>query len=343
MLVTSSIAPMTAELHEKFAGFDWLRVFYTLCVLLMHTNAAQAFSAGFVGISCYDWIQYNLLCLAVPGFLLISNFLTLEKCKSSSDFISKIKASLGLYAFWVAAWILVTKSTPELSLQGVIVFFMRGGGWAYYFFFAYFFTNLLCWGICNWSNKKLVVFLTTALFLVFTSFLVLRSYNDRSGETIVTYWWPISFIGIPFVASLFVRYKNILLNDQRIWFIWMVTSLLLYAFFAVFEWRFANLGTFDSSRSFLPEYLRVSLLFGTSLLLLFSLRIKNTSKLIHFLSKNSLGIFCFHVFWLGGLHKFSSRIFVDDRYSAIATAMLAVVAGSICAEGFRYLIKFRLV
>jgi hypothetical protein len=329
--------------NERVVGFDWIRSIFIIFVLLMHTNAMQQLSSGAQHPTLFDRVQYDILCLAVPGFLLLSNFLTLTKCRNSADFCGKLKSTAALYVFWVSAWILVTKATPPFNGLGAVEFVLRGGGWAYYFFSALFMTNLICWGIHRLQTKQLIMCLLFCLSLIGVYFVILQMGARGSQNPVVSYWWPVCFIALPFMAAILVRQYDRLNSDQGFWLKCLVGAFLAHVTASLVEWSFSSFNITDPTRSCLPEYLRISLVFGSTWVFLLALRIRVWPWLIRFISRNSLGIFCFHVFWLGGIHKLAKIIIADEKFAWMLTVVFSLMFASLCAECLRYVMRFRLI
>jgi hypothetical protein len=192
-----------------YHGFDWLRFLLISFVLLMHLNFTQVMSGSVQEVTVYDVLQFNVFCMAVPGFLLLSSYLLVTHCQSWAAYAKKIKGMVALYLFWVAAWILVTKPAFEKSLWGLIEFFLRGGGWAYYFFSVLLINSFLtalfhrCSTRVIWCGFVCSIIISQGVFHA-------MAHHSHAWKDIATYWWPICFFPVSFVAILASRYQSFL-------------------------------------------------------------------------------------------------------------------------------------
>ncbi len=323
-------------------GLDWLRVLFISFVVCMHLNIMQTMSRHSLGVTVFDVIYFNLLCAAVPGFLLISSFLLLQKCYSWNDFSKRIKDNGALYLFWVGAWVLVTKSRPDPSFIGILNFLLQGGGWAYYFFAVLILITVQCFLISKLSTKATVCGLFITSIATEALFLFLAADN-HAWMTMATYWWPVCFVSIPFVASLLARWSEQIINSYCYWQKALIVALALSVVLSVAEWMQIGPAGQLKSRPFLPDYLRISLVFSACVLFLLALKITYVPSLVRFISRNSLGIFCLHVFVLGAVHQAIHRVVHDDTLALLVTVIVVLVFGAIGSEILRKLLRSRII
>jgi hypothetical protein len=325
-----------------YHGFEWLRTFYIVCVLLMHQNFTQVMSGNKAEVTTYDFLKFNVLCLAIPGFLLMSSFLLVEHCHSWKVFWPKIRGNIALYLFWVGAWMLVTKSYPIFTMAGVVEYLLRGGGWAYYFFAVIIINSAIVALIHRFSLKSIIVcFIVSALMTQGTFHFLAEKKHAWMGFS--TYWWPICFIPIPFLAVMLSRMRRLVIESNQYWWSAVVSAFVLFVGIAMIEWQFAAEAGLTPLRTFLPEYLRISLVFGAAFLLLVGLKINHSPWLVTCIGKNSLGIFCLHVFMIRTVAmKIQSQ---NENYLAASIATIAIVIGVCClvSEVMRRLLKERII
>ena len=325
-----------------YHGFDWLRTIFICFVLLMHLNFTQGMSSGVAEVTVFDLLQYNVLCLAVPGFLLISSYLLVTHCQTWAAYAKKIKGMMALYLFWVGAWILVTKPTPEMTIGGVAEFFLRGGGWAYYFFAVLVINSIVtalihrCSSKLIWSGFALSVILSQGVFHAMAN-------QQHAWTRVQTYWWPLCFISIPFVAILASRYRSILAANKRLWGIVVIALVVATFGLAMVEWQFCAEAGLLKMRTFLPDYLRASLVFGSTLLLLLALRLNYSPWIVKWISKNSLGIFCLHVFMLGAVASKVQSKLPNHVVATLVTVVTVIAVCGIASEVMRRLLKERII
>ncbi len=96
-------------------------------------------------------------------------------------------------------------------------------------------------------------------------------------------------------------------------------------------------------QTFLPEYLRASLIFGSSLLLLLALRCKYSPWIVRWVSKNSLGIFCLHVFMLGAVASKVQSKLPNHVVATLVTVATVIAVCGIASEVMRRLLKERII
>jgi hypothetical protein len=324
-----------------FPGFDWLRTFFILFVVCMHLCSMQTLAGTCESVTVFDVIQFNVFCTAVPGFLLISHFLLLQKTHSYSGFRKRILDFVYLYVFWVAAWVLVTKSTPEHSVKGLVEFILRGGGWAYYYFSVLLINSLLCMGLHRLATKYIIIgLLLTAMCVVF---LFLHLASEHLWMTTFTYWWPVCFIALPFLSCLLSRYVNQIMNSQRLWTYMIIVSVATAVSLTFMEWQFSGPAGKLALRPFLPDYLRISLSLSAFAIVIGSLKITYAPRVIKFISKNSLGIFCTHVFVLRGVYRGVEHWIHTQVIAIILSAIIVLILAAFTSEILRFLLKQRVI
>lgn len=328
-----------------FPGFDWLRATFIFLVIFAHLNAFQSLAAGLPKAETwngYDVVRFQVLYLAVPGFLLIATFLQSIKQRSDETRSRHFTGLCYLYLFWVGAWTLITHVRPEPGWWGWVQFVLRGGGWAFYFFAELLILQMLRVFISGWRDRSLWLGLLTTFSIIAISFAILV----RAGKcwtAMSTYWWPACFLPVPFVAHLLARhYSNIIQFPGRLRQVAGMLALLTLGF-AVLEWSFVAPAGKLEGRPFLPEYLRISPLLGASCVVLLSLPIRAAPRVVQFISRNSLGIFCLHVFVLAGVHRKVSLLIQDPFSVCLATSMVILFGGAWVTEVLRRCMKSRLV
>jgi peptidoglycan/LPS O-acetylase OafA/YrhL len=326
-------------------GFDWLRAIFICLVVLAHLNVFELLAVGMPAAeTCnrYDVIRFQVVYLAVPGFLLIATFLQSIKQQSRETHVKHFTGLVYLYLFWVAAWTLATHVRPDFSPWGLVTFVLRGGGWAFYFFAELLIIQVVRAVISNWKDRSLWLGLLATLSLIAVGFAILFK-EGRAWTVTSTYWWPICFLPVPFIAHLLARsYSGIVDSTGRMLRV-VGAMALVTVVFGICEWRFAaSAGTLEG-RPFLPEYLRVSTVLGAACVVLASLRIRAAPRLVRFISRNSLGIFCIHVFVLSGVYRTIAAKIHDPLISSLITCLVILFGGACIAEILRRCMKSRLV
>lgn len=325
-----------------YAGFDWLRVSFIVFVLMMHLNVTQSMTSESEGITLWDIAYSQILCTAVPGFLFISVFLQSVKHNTSERSWKPLVDLCYLYVFWVMAWTLLTRSRPEPTVWGVITYALRGGGWAYYFFSLLLLVHALRIAIAQWSDRCLLCCFILAEFLISGVFWGM-AHNGHTWMRTTTYWWPLSAVPIPFIAVLLARHSGRITVQTRLWFGVLLGAFSLTVMAAVWEWSLSAPSNMHTERLFLPEYLRLSPLLMVITLVLGVLKISHSPRIIGYVSRNSLGIFCLHVYILGAIYSLILKVFPHQITAEFMTILVLVFGLSFASEFIRKIFKSRIV
>lgn len=279
-------------------GLDYLRAIFCVFVVMWHvgfgTNPTMQLITNFFDKKYLVFYIFNLnfLLLAVPGFLLVSNFLFVQK----GGTVSRLKENIRKYLYLFVFWVFVTKLFSGnigyfislLPKNGLAVFQLFTGGFSgfYFFLISLSLSQIVTYYIQNFSFKIIrigsIVSLITTFLLAFVSL--------KSGNTLmVLYYNPLNFISVPFLAVLLNRVFKSNIEHKKL--IWLTLAIGIGA--AILEWYILPNKIFlQVSRFGMPEYMRPSIyLFGTFLILL-ALRItKSPIRIIRTLSYYSLPIY----------------------------------------------------
>jgi peptidoglycan/LPS O-acetylase OafA/YrhL len=345
--VNASTTP-PVKIAMWFPGLDWLRVIFIALVVSIHLNIAQEFaqaSGNANSLTGYDILFSQVFCIAVPGFLLIAVFLQAIKNSDWGIVRARLVDTVFLYAFWVGSWIVWTHGRPEHGVIGLIMFFLKGGGWAFYFFMVLLIANIVFAIFHKFPNKVLWLGLFLTSSLVMGAFLTM-ALKSHAWTRIETYWWPISFLPIPFMAILLARHWPALNVTPGLYRGILCAALVLSVAAGIFEWCFAANATIAAKeplRPFLPPYLRISPMLIAFTAVLAVLKIRFAPQWIRFIARNSLGIFCLHVFILRGLHQMIASVAGPSEWSLFLTLVVVLVGGAFATEFVRKLFRERLV
>lgn len=340
-------SPLTPS-PNWFPGIDWLRVMFIAFVVSMHLNLAEEFakaSGNAHSLTGYDILLSQVFCMAVPGFLLIAVFLQAIKNPDWSKVRAHLVDTFFLYAFWVGGWIVWTHGRPEHGVIGLIKFFLKGGGWAFYFFVILLIVHTVYAIIRKIPNKGLWLGLFLASALVMGAFLTM-ALRSHAWTRIETYWWPICFLPIPFMALLLARHWPSLSENPGLYRKILCSALVLSFAAGIFEWCFAASATVAADlplRRFLPEYLRLSPMLIAFTVTLAALKLRAAPQWICFIARNSLGIFCLHAFILRGIHRVIASVAGPSAWSLVLTLFVVLVGGAFATEFVRKLFRERLV
>jgi hypothetical protein len=344
--------------QNRFEGFDFLRAFFSVVVVALHSNLFSLLGGkvrlGFVS----DILSLNIGYLAVPVFLQISLFLFyLKRDKAGSEYFprNRLPKLVCLYLFWVLLKTIVgfilTGEFREIksglaSFQGFFEFVIGGGNTIFYFFFSLLFTTFiaellssLLSRVKNISAKAKINYnlLFGSCLLVFSFPLIDVAINHR--EVLTKIINSLNFLPYVFTTAIVVQeFKEGKLENM--------TPLLrlklwkLFAFcllFTMFEWIFLNNISFSVK---LFHYSRISLvLFSWLLLYIALLSVQKPSMVVTIVSGFSLGIYGFHTFLLDGT-KFLNGLSMFIPGLGTVTAFIVALLGSITLTFFSKKIKY---
>jgi Acyltransferase family len=355
----------------KFEGFDFLRAIFSIVIVAYKTKIFYlpkiVLASGFT-YALSDYILSGMLgALAVPTFFQISLFIFYLKSENSGlkYFIQKrLPRLLSLYLFWV---ILITTFDVIFvdkfsaikgvnSLKSLILFVVSGHDTPYFFFFSLVFTTIITeiliiiFARVKKASKKFAIlycllFLSSVLVFTFSAVDPIIGHMEIQSNFLknlnnLTHWDynPLNFLPYIFTAVIAAQEYNEE-KLRQVTFLKRKCCLLLaltLLFFAL-EWNLtSNYFLIQVDQSPLDHYMRLSLVFGSWLLLYLSLLIKSKAPtIVQFLSKCSLGIYGFHVFFIfkghlfWGEKSFFSYWFQTVAIFQICVAFLVTLVGAI--------------
>lgn len=333
-------------------GFDYLRVFFMLMVLLAHTNFFSTFgdqrqAAIGPGPNIWDIVYFQLQATAVPAFVLMSLLLFSVKIPTWECSWDRVKKLSYLYVFWVGAWVLFSKCRPEPGFYGLLEFLFRGGGWVLYTFVVLMILTPLSVVAYRMSQKSSWLGLAISMLVVIATFAYL--HDGYKWLRNYYYWVPTCFVMMPFAAVLLVPRLKELKTCAALRWKWVLGLLLISAICALAEWHFSapREHIFEPlKRVWLPKHARPSVQFSAMALIVASLGVKSqVNVIVQFFSRNSLGVYCIHPFILRGIAD-PVRSIVDPiapGLSILASCVVIAVVCSLISEFLRLAFKQRLI
>jgi|GEM_PF-1301374 len=337
-------------MKQKLPGFYYLRVGFMVSVITGHANLVVTWAANLErqigqGPNIWDFFYFNVQSIAVPTFVLISCLLFCIKPVTPARTVARLQKLAYLYIFWVGTWVYYTKPAIDLSILGLLTFFLRGGGWLFYFIAVLIVMTMQTSLIAVISRKwQAVVFGICALMLLITEWYVTTDCRWTKSSF---YWLPSCFVLIPCFAVWLSRHLPQFVNDPKARWRWILLLLAASMIAGLIEWRFAApREMLDEGRKWIPKHARFSIQFASLATVILGLGIRRQpGAVIRFLARNSLGIYCLHGFVIGGFVKAAQFVF-RDRFQplAIPAACLGcIVACSLVAEFLRHAFRQRLV
>jgi len=337
---------MSSGRNGFYYGFDYLRAIMPIGVVALHMevfgrhtlHGPQEYRSHIFSLP--DLINYQVLCLAVPIFFLVSLFLFSEKAHNNRGyFLRRAERLVYIYIFWLTLFILwrggMHRMLPVYDVKHFVILVMSGGPSAFYFFFSLLFLTCIAFFALKLPRRILWLFLAVSVMLLwFMPYLVFRTDLYSS---LVAAWNPANFLVYVFVAVLVSKYRahSHFSPSLKSFRIMMLVLTLVFLSSSVFEWHWmVNERNFASNQHIIPPYTRLSVAAGSSLIFLLSLYISRPpASWIKFLSDYSLGLYCFHLFIIEMNDKIMSML----RLSAnIAVKFLMVL---IVSYAFAYFAK----
>ncbi|HEY9597301.1 MAG TPA: acyltransferase family protein, partial [Cyanophyceae cyanobacterium] len=269
--------------------------------------------------------------LAVPVFLQVSLFLFYCKSEKTglSYFIRKrLPRLISLYLFWVCSITIFdilfvggfeSVRSATSSLKAFLEFIVSGNSTPYFFFFSLIFVTviaefitLLLGNLENSSTKiKLsygLLFASSIMVFSFSTIQPILNYTGIQSSFLTTLnnitgwdYTPINFLPYAFTSAITMQeYKDGKLEKvtkflKRKLYVLLALTLIFFTL----EWVLTSKRLLiQVDQAPLDHYLRLSLLFGSWLLLYLALVSKRkVPAIVKLLSKCSLGIYGFHVFF----------------------------------------------
>lgn len=295
--------------QNKLAGFDYLRAIFAIVVVTLHVNLFVVLTGKAHLPFVAQAFNQNIGYLAVPVFFQVALFLFYIKSEKGPDYFlqKRLPKLVTLFLFWTTLKLLfdliithkLDKFQQGLASPGDFIFFVISGGQTvFYFFFSLIVLTTVAEGISRLFDRihsELLKHQLRYLFLFVTCTLTFSFpwIHALTGQ----YDWltsipnPLSFLPYVFTTSIaleeFKQGKMKAINKPIKLKLWSL--FYLYLVFTLVE---------KISFHQFPHYSRLSLVFGSWLLLYLALLVrKQAPGWIQFLSGCSLGIYALHVFF----------------------------------------------
>ncbi|MDH3972710.1 MAG: acyltransferase [Deltaproteobacteria bacterium] len=319
-------------MNKRIEGIDYLRAIMSVFVVIWHMGGggrSLIFSMKDFRQHTFtfsDFVNFHLLLLAVPAFILVSNYLYVSREITYKAFQKRMKRLLLLLSFWAPILIVVRYLyTGQLdiipdSISSFIVILLRAGNTKYYFFVSLILTLLFTHSISKLKPAILIPgFILSIIFIAFLPLLTkIYGYYQLSA-----YWNPLNFIPYCFAALLIKGNEDNILSKK---YYILVTSFSLFFIFSIIEWNASTGAIFFPGQGFaIPAYTRTSLIFGTLTLLIFALDPKiKSGKIVSFMSKYSLALYCLHPFLMEPV-SYIINLLINDTVIARCLSIFFVI------------------
>lgn len=358
--------------EKKFEGFDILRAIFSIAIVAYKTNffyVPEILVSNDLTYALSAYVFSGMVgALAVPVFLQISLFLFYYKSEKTgfSYFIRKrLPRLILLYLFWVGLITifdiffvggLEAVKGAASSLKAFLEFIVSGNSTPYFFFFSLIFVTIIAEGLILLFNKlekastkitinyclliasSLLIFVFFTIELIIDRAVIQSSFLNYLNNIARWDYTPLNFLPYVFTTAITVqeynegRLEEVTKSLKRK----LYSLLILTLGFFILEWTLTSNGLLiQVDQAPLDHYLRLSLVFGSWLLLYLALLAKRkASTIVKFLSGCSLGIYGFHVFLIKKPLPFRNIPFLDNLFQTapvleVFTAFFVTLVGSI--------------
>lgn len=325
-----------------YYGFDYLRAIMIIFIVIWHTGLLGG--VELVDISQYcrrsiaitDIICFQFLLLAVPVFFLISFFLFVInlEVKTKKYFFDRLERLVYLYVFWAGLWCLIYyrkafsifSEAIQQNPKELFFFIACGGVSAFWFLFS-----LALLTIITYFCRKLPQLILWLLLFLSALSLWIGPIIGITQSPKVFYWmqWWVPIVHLPYVfIAILVSHAN---KDRLYPKIRLIAGILLMIFiftsFCEWEWILHRCSTVNYGR--ITTYARLSVVSGASMIFILSFLIRTPpNKLIKFLSDQSLGIYCVHIFVMAAYTQILMPSYVKFNFTYTGNIL---VISCICA------------
>jgi hypothetical protein len=328
---------------HRIEGFDYAKVIMSLFVVIWHMHGIEKsliFSKENFqqhSFSLSDLLNFNILLIAVPCFIFMSNYLYATKIAHIKILLHRLKRIAVLLAFWTFAIIIwqdgqkgLEQLQPE-SLPSLINIILTAGHTIYYFFISLIITLTLTHSLLRLSNGWLIAGMLISLALLAYLPFLTKTYNIYS---LSAFWNPLNFTPYSFAAVIIARHHHLLMPIRyKLTFI----AIMLYCLTTIFEWHYLTGRIFFDGQGYgIPAYTRTSLFWGVIAIAVISLNpcIK-APKLILFMSRYSLALYCLHFFLMGSISRFTATLSSNHAL----TTWSAIIFVIILSYGIAWVLK----
>jgi surface polysaccharide O-acyltransferase-like enzyme len=290
----------------RLVGIDYLRAFFSICVVATHLG--YVFPSSIFDEDRYrdhtfswsDFVNFYVICLAVPVFMLVSTYLYALKTHDQQALLRRLGRFLLLLLFWSIAFniymlsFLFVKVVPhefgELSL-----YFFTGGNTVYYFFLSLAIVTIAThYGMRLSTPSVWIVFAATTLLVGVLPLLHQATHFKLLG----LHANPLNFL--PFAYGGIIVARLVLSKNARQLKRLGIACLAMAALTAPLDWTiYVSECGFEVNKFAIPAYTRPSLIFLAMAVVIFAIRWRPRSNaVIRFMSYHSLALYCIHPFFV---------------------------------------------
>lgn len=291
--------------ERRIDGIEWLRAVMSVFVVAWHLGGggkSLIWSADWQKhvFTASDFVNFHILLLAVPSFMLISNYLLAIVSPDSATTLRRAQRVGALLLFWPLMFMIYQSGFPAVGANIPVtasewLYYTLTAGWTvYYFFVSVLITYALTFFAAHLSTTVNIVLLVLMSVLMGVAPLATAAYD---WPYLSAYWSPVNFLAFPFAGIVITR---LLGRDAPARRALAAAALLvvLGAMLSVVEWRiYPHASLFPGQGYAFPAYTRPSLIALSMALLIGALRLNvGLPPVVAFMAKYSLALYCLHLF-----------------------------------------------
>jgi surface polysaccharide O-acyltransferase-like enzyme len=318
---------MAAQGPGRVVGIDYLRAFFSVCVVAVHLNYLfpslifdkRRYTEHTFGAS--DLVNFYVLCLAVPVFVLISTYLYATRPTDTAGLGRRLWRIVRLLLFWSVLFqvywqggFAAVKNVPVRE-PGELALYLMSGGNTYY----YFFESLAIVTVLTHAATRLPTWLVWALFAASTVLVGVLPllHKELHYRFLAHHANPLNFLPYAFAGVGLARLTAA--GADRVRDVVGLGCLVLAVPAAVMDWTmYVDPSLFRVNQFAIPAYTRPSLVFLAVAVLVLALRSRvPTNPVVRFMAAHSLGVYCLHPF------------FVDIKFKVIEVLGLGGAAAAL--------------
>jgi surface polysaccharide O-acyltransferase-like enzyme len=320
--------------HGRILGFDYLRAFFSVCVVAVHLG--YVFPSAIFDPEAYhshtlttsDAVNFYVLCLAVPAFVLVSTYLYALKPTDTAGLGRRLGRIVRLLLFWSLAYQVffltgygVPKAVPR-DPAGLGLYLLTGGDTVYYFF-----VSLALVTAATHAADRLPGRAVWALFAFSTALVGVLPMVQRSTGWLVPglHANPLNFLPLAFAGVALARLTRE--GDHRALTRVGWLSVMLAAAAAILDWTaYVDPCFFRVNRFALPAYTRPSLIFLAVAVVVWAVRARPAENaVVSFMARHSLAVYLLHPFFIPVRYKMTDALGLTGAAEVLLP--LAVVLG----------------
>jgi peptidoglycan/LPS O-acetylase OafA/YrhL len=291
--------------EHRIDGIQWLRAVMSIFVVIWHLGGGgtSLLWTGDVGqhtVTLSDFINFHVLLLAVPTFLMVSSYLFARSNPDGKTALRRARRIGLLLLIWAplstiysGSWHDVIANFPTTS-AGAFTYVLTGGNTIYYYFVALLMIYALAFTANRLPTAINIGLLATASVATAAAPLVAIHF---SWPLLSAYCSPVNFITYPFASVIIIRLLD---SDKPLSRVALpvIALLALGGVLAVLEWRLYRHAAFFPNHGFaFPAYTRASLIAFVMAIMVAAIHWnRGLPAAVDFMARYSLALYLLHLF-----------------------------------------------